>query len=134
DTSDPYNYLRIERGADHDYAILGGKDHKTGQVEDTEKPFRELQELFLELVPQAQIDHRWSGQVIETNDGLPFIGPTSEDQFVATGYAGNGMTFGTLGGMMATDFITGRKNPWQDLFDVNRKKLLGGTWEYLKEN
>jgi Rieske Fe-S protein len=43
------------------------------------------------------------------------------------------MTFGTLGGMMAVDALTGRQNPWRDLFDVNRKKL-GGLWNYLKEN
>jgi len=56
------------------------------------------------------------------------------NQFIATGYAGNGMTFGTLGAMMALDAITGRRNPWIDLFQVNRKKVRGSAWEYLKEN
>ena len=72
--------------------------------------------------------------MIETNDGLPFIGETAERQFVATGYAGNGMTFGTIAAVMACDAALGRKNPWQPLFDVSRKKLLGGTWDYVKEN
>jgi Rieske Fe-S protein len=44
------------------------------------------------------------------------------------------MTFATLGAMMATDAVMKRKNPWADLFDPGRKKLLGGTWTYLKEN
>src|SRR5262249_35430272 len=26
------------------------------------------------------------------------------------------------------------KNPWQDLFDVQRKKIRGGTWSYVREN
>jgi Rieske Fe-S protein len=72
--------------------------------------------------------------VIETNDGLPFIGETAEKQFVATGFSGNGMTFGTLGAMMAVDAMQGRRNPWQDLFAVNRRKLRGGTLDYLREN
>ena len=59
--------------------------------------------------PALEITHRWSGQVVETNDGLPFIGETSPKQFAATGYAGNGMTFGTLAGMMAHDCATGRR-------------------------
>ena len=35
---------------------------------------------------------------------------------------------------MARDWVLGRKNPWQELLDVDRKKLHGGTWDYLKEN
>jgi Rieske Fe-S protein len=36
--------------------------------------------------------------------------------------------------MMAHDFVVGRKNPWRDLFDPARTKVLGGTWDYIKEN
>ena len=55
-------------------------------------------------------------------------------QFGATGFAGNGMTFGTLGAIMATDWALGRSNPWQDLFDPGRKKLAAGLWTFLSEN
>jgi Rieske Fe-S protein len=44
------------------------------------------------------------------------------------------MTFGTLAAMMACDAVTGVVNPWRDLFDINRKKVIGGLWDYLKEN
>jgi glycine/D-amino acid oxidase-like deaminating enzyme/nitrite reductase/ring-hydroxylating ferredoxin subunit len=134
DNDEPYDYLRIEPHEDHDYVIFGGEDHKTGQAADTEARFARLERRLRDYVPDVSIDRRWSGQVIETNDGLPFIGETAPNQFAATGYAGNGMTFGTLGAMMAVDRIMGRTNPWQDLFDINRKKLLGGTWSYLVEN
>jgi Rieske Fe-S protein len=126
--------LRIDRHPRYDYAILGGEDHKTGQEADPESCFARLEAKLTQLLPGAAVDHKWTGQVIETNDGLPYIGETGEKQFVATGFAGNGMTFGTLGAMMATDRILGRKNPWQELFDVGRNKLKGGTWDYLKEN
>jgi Rieske Fe-S protein len=36
--------------------------------------------------------------------------------------------------MMALDWATGRKNPWSDLFAVDRKKIKGATWNYLREN
>ncbi|MEO6569338.1 MAG: FAD-dependent oxidoreductase [Opitutaceae bacterium] len=133
-TNNPYDYLRVEPKHGHDYAIFGGEDHKTGQETHTEKIFERLEQRFRKLVPDAEVDHRWSGQVIETNDGLPFIGETAEHQFTATGFAGNGMTFGTLGAMMAVDAVLRRKNPWQELFAVHRAKLRGGTWSYLKEN
>ena len=63
------------------------------------------------MLPSFEITDRWSGQVIETNDGLPYIGETAERQFVATGFAGNGMTFGTLAAMMARDAALGRVEP-----------------------
>jgi glycine/D-amino acid oxidase-like deaminating enzyme/nitrite reductase/ring-hydroxylating ferredoxin subunit len=134
DTNDPYDYLRIDRHEGYDYAILGGADHKTGQSDEPERHFARMEARLRELVPTVKLDHRWSGQVVETNDGLPFIGEVAERQFVATGYSGNGMTFGTLAGMMAADYVAGRKNPWTDLFDPSRKKVLGGAWDYLREN
>ena len=134
DTADPYNHLRVERKRGYDYAIFGGEDHKTGQQPDTTEPYRRLEERLKRFVPQAEVDHRWSGQVIDTADGLPYIGELVEKQFGATGFAGNGMTFGTLGAMMATDWVVGRQNPWSELFDPGRKKLRGATWTYLKEN
>jgi glycine/D-amino acid oxidase-like deaminating enzyme/nitrite reductase/ring-hydroxylating ferredoxin subunit len=134
DTADPYHYLRLDRHPDYDYAIFGGQDHKTGQAADTEACYGALQRTVKQVIPQIDITHRWSGQVIETNDGLPFIGETSSRQFAATGYAGNGMTFGTLAGLMARDAALGRRNPWNELFDPGRTKIRGGTWDYLKEN
>ncbi|HEY9155823.1 MAG TPA: FAD-dependent oxidoreductase, partial [Opitutaceae bacterium] len=134
DTGDPYDYVRITPYSGSDYVIYGGEDHKTGQISDTQEPYRRLTERLLTIVPEAKIDHQWSGQVIETNDGLPYIGEIADRQFAGTGFAGNGMTFGTLSAMMAVDWLLGRKNPWAELFDVHRKKLLGGTWSYLTEN
>ena len=44
------------------------------------------------------------------------------------------MTFGTLAGIMMSDAIAGRPNPWADLFDPGRAALRRGLWEYIKEN
>lgn len=134
DTRDPYDYLRVDRHCDHDYVVFGGQDHKTGQVEMTEKCFALLVPRLKKIVPGARIDYRWSGQVILTNDGLPYIGQNAERQFIATGYCGNGITFGTIAAVMARDWATGGKNPWSDLFAVDRRKIKGATWNYLKEN
>lgn len=134
DTSDPYYYLRVEPGSRNDYAIFGGNDHKTGQSDDTQQRFDHLKETLLNIIPQAKPDRQWSGQVIETNDGLPYIGETANGQFAATGYAGNGMTFGTIAGAMARDYVLGQANPWQELFSVDRKKVIGGAWDYVTEN
>ena len=134
DTNDPYQYLRVDRHHDYDYAIFGGEDHKTGQVRNTQTCFRKVEKAFLQMLPLAKIDRHWSGQVIVTNDCLPFIGPNESDQFIATGYNGNGFTFGVIAAAMARDWVTGVKNPWRDLFSPTRKKVRGGTWDYIREN
>jgi len=134
DTADPYDYLRVDPHRNHDYVILGGEDHKTGQEEDSRQCYARLERRLRALAPEVEVTHRWSGQVIETNDGLPFIGESSDRQFVSTGFAGNGMTFGTLAAMMASDAVAGRPNPWKDLFDPSRTKVKGGLWDYIREN
>jgi glycine/D-amino acid oxidase-like deaminating enzyme/nitrite reductase/ring-hydroxylating ferredoxin subunit len=134
DTNDPYHYMRLDRHRDHDLVIFGGEDHKTGQVKDTNACYARLERDLLERVPDISLSHRWSGQVIETPDGLPYIGKTEEHQYAATGFGGNGMTFGTLGGMIIADAIEGRRNPWAELFDAERTALRRGVWDYIKEN
>jgi glycine/D-amino acid oxidase-like deaminating enzyme/nitrite reductase/ring-hydroxylating ferredoxin subunit len=134
DTADPYHYLRIERHRDYDVVIFGGEDHKTGQAKDTNVCFDRLERTLRSMNGDIDITHRWSGQVIETPDGLPYIGETAPRQFAGTGFSGNGLTFGTLTGMMAADKILGRKNPWSELFDPSRKTILGAAWDYIREN
>lgn len=134
DTADPYRYLRVEPHRAYDLVILGGEDHKTGQVSDTESRYARLEQALAALVPGIEITNRWSGQVIETPDGLPYIGSTAEHQYACTGYAGNGLTFGTLAGVMTADALVETPNPWTDLFDPARKAARHGLWDYLKEN
>ena len=134
DTRDPYNYLRVDRHRGFDYLIYGGEDHKTGQKRKTKEVYARLLARLKRIIPETRVDHRWSGQVICTPDGLPYIGENAERQFIATGFCGNGITFGTVAAMMARDWAKEKKNPWTDLFAVDRKKIKGATWNYLREN
>ena len=134
DTSDPYFYLRVHNMQDHAYAIFGGADHKTGQEEDTESCYKTVEKTLGKILPLAVVERRWSGQVIETTDGLPYIGETAKNQFVATGFGGNGLTFGTLAGIMAHDFVRGHSNPWADVLDPLRKPITTGLTTLLSEN
>jgi glycine/D-amino acid oxidase-like deaminating enzyme/nitrite reductase/ring-hydroxylating ferredoxin subunit len=134
DTDDPYHYLRVDPHHDHDFVILGGKDHKTGQVSDTNTRYKELERLLASIVPKISLTHRWSGQVIETPDGLPYIGQMADHQYAATGFSGNGLTFGTLSAIIICDALSGRRNPWSELFDPERPAIRRGLWDYVKEN
>jgi glycine/D-amino acid oxidase-like deaminating enzyme/nitrite reductase/ring-hydroxylating ferredoxin subunit len=133
DTDSPYHYLRLVPGEREDLLVFGGEDHKTGQADDQIARYERLERRLLTFAPAVELTHRWSGQVVETPDGLPYIGETADHQYIATGFGGNGMTFGTLGGMMAADRVLGKANPWTDLFDPARKTLRS-AWNYVREN
>jgi nitrite reductase/ring-hydroxylating ferredoxin subunit len=134
DTAIPYHYCRIQPATSHDVMIFGGEDHKTGQASHTAACLKRLEDTAASLVPGIDITHRWSGQVIETLDGLPYIGEVAPGQFGATGFAGNGLTFGTVSAMMAFDWIESKTNEWGSLFDPGRRVTPSGAWIYLKEN
>jgi Rieske Fe-S protein len=136
DTAEPYHYLRVEADPRDggDYAIFGGADHKTGQRDDTDACYAQLLETVRKHLPEFELSDRWSGQVVESHDGLPYIGENAPGQFVATGFAGNGMTFGTIAALMARDWVLDRPSPWRELFSPQRTAVRAGIWDYLKEN
>jgi glycine/D-amino acid oxidase-like deaminating enzyme/nitrite reductase/ring-hydroxylating ferredoxin subunit len=132
DTGWPYHYVRLQ----DDLLIVGGEDHKTGQADDSATRFERLERWARERFSIGQVEHRWSGQVIEPVDGVAYIGRNPGDNknvFIATGDSGQGMTHGTIAGILITDLIQGRPNAWEKLYDPSRKPIhaLG---EYASEN
>lgn len=150
DTAEPYHYVRLQSLAADDAAserlgdplteellIVGGEDHKTGQADDAEERYQRLEDWTRARFPVIrEADFRWSGQVLETIDGLAFIGRNPLDGpniFIATGDSGQGMTHGTIAGLLLTDLIFGRDNPWTGLYDPARKTLRAAE-RFLTEN
>ncbi len=144
DTADPYHYIRLQEvdvrldpDRQDEILIVGGEDHKTGQEDDAERRFRSLEDWTRERFPMmTAIEFKWSGQVMEPVDYLAFIGKnpgTDEHIYIVSGDSGNGMTHGTIAGMLLTDLVLGRKNPWTKLYDPSRKKLRA-TPEFIREN
>jgi glycine/D-amino acid oxidase-like deaminating enzyme/nitrite reductase/ring-hydroxylating ferredoxin subunit len=140
DTPDPYHYVRLQidkANPSHEILIVGGEDHKTGQANDGIERFARLDQWTHERFPEiGEIEFRWSGQVMEPVDGIAFIGlnPLDDDNvFIATGDSGQGMTHGTIAGMLLTDLLQERKNAWADLYSPSRITLRA-IGEYAGEN
>jgi len=136
DTDDPYHYTRVQEIDGRSYLIVGGEDHRTGEETDTGTRYARLTEYARERFGIGQWPHCWSGQIIEPVDGLPYIGlnTASSHVYVATGYAGNGMTFGTVAGMIVCDLILGTSNPYAELFKATRVKPVASAYDYVAEN
>ncbi len=133
DTGDPYHYIRLH----DDLLIVGGEDHKSGQAADTPERHQRLEAWARKRFPMmGAVEFVWGGQVMETQDYLAFIGrnPMDHDNiFVVTGDSGMGITHGTIAGMLLTDLILGRTNPWEALYDPSRVRL-GAAADFAREN
>ncbi len=123
DTADPYHYVRLHSRAGVDHLIVGGEDERPGETGDPDRCFQRLEKWTRTRFPCAgEVTHQWCGQVLETFDGLALIGhdPGAKHVYIATGDSGMGMTHGTIAGLMLTDLIQGRRNPWKKLYNPSR--------------
>lgn len=138
--SDPYHYVRLQSYDDaHDLLIAGGEDHKTGQADEEnisqKQRYQNLERWARRHFPaMKEIVYHWSGQVMEPVDMVAFIGknPGDKNIYIATGDSGNGMTHGTIAGILIRDLILGKENPWEKLYDPSRITLKA-TGDFLKE-
>ena len=137
DMAEPYHYIRPQAIGGRRYLIVGGEDHKVGEADDTSAPFERL-ETYVRLYFRREVaatDYRWSGQIVTSADGLPYVGRNSLSQnvYVATGYGGNGITQGTLAAMIISDEICGLENPLGELLAATRIKPLASAGAVLSE-
>jgi glycine/D-amino acid oxidase-like deaminating enzyme/nitrite reductase/ring-hydroxylating ferredoxin subunit len=136
DMADPYHYLRSATVEGTHYLLVGGGDHRTGTTPEGghAAPFTELDALAARL--GARPTERWSAQVAESSDGLPFIGkPDAKTElYVAQGFGGNGTTFGTLSAVLISDALLGRDNPYAELYRADRFKPLASAGAVVSEN
>lgn len=125
DTSDPYHYLRFAQDEEGTILIVGGEDHRTGQ--DTDKDhFAALHDWAHEKLGfQTPMLFSWSGQVLEPSDGLAYIGrnPGEKNVYICTGDSGHGLTHGTIAGLLLSDLICGKENPWEKVYEPSRIRL-----------
>lgn len=138
--TDPYHYVRLQSyNESFNLLIAGGEDHKTGQAEKEHIPEEDRFTALISWTRQhfpmiGDVVYRWSGQVMEPVDAMAFIGrnPGDKNIYIATGDSGNGMTHGTIAGMLISDLIQKRENPWEKLYDPSRITLKA-TGDFLQE-
>jgi glycine/D-amino acid oxidase-like deaminating enzyme/nitrite reductase/ring-hydroxylating ferredoxin subunit len=134
DMEDPYHYVRraqSERGTT--VALVGGEDHKHGQG-DAASATQRLMAWTQERLDVDGFVAKWSGEIMETSDGLALIGQvpgTGGHHYLVTGDSGMGLTHGTIGAMLLSDLIRGRKNSYATLYSP--KRALHGVRDFARE-
>ncbi|MDB5668318.1 MAG: putative oxidoreductase protein [Alphaproteobacteria bacterium] len=139
DTLEAYHYVRIQPWSDGaDLLIVGGEDHRSGEASDFDARFEHLEAWTRERYPSFQgADYRWSGQVLETIDFMPFsgrLGGTS-NIYIHTGDSGQGITNAVAGSLTIAPLILGEDSRFAPLLDPGRKSLTAtaSIQEFVRE-
>ncbi len=136
DDASPYNYLRQVKGGNPRLVMIGGADHKTGHGGHELDSFAQLEAYARKRFQVESVEHRWSAEFFEPSDGLPFIGrvPFKKHLYVATGFSGTGLTFGTLAGRLLADVLLDLSSVLCDVLSPSRFKPMAAMGTLLKEN
>lgn len=137
DCEEPYHYLKTIYLDDRKIMLVGGNDHKTGHDDNADRNFTELEAYVRNHYDVSNIPYKWSSQYYEPADGLPYIGKfpgSNENIYVATGFGGNGMIYGTLAGHIIADLIVSGESAYAALLSPSRIKPVAAFKNFVKEN
>lgn len=106
-----------------DLLIIGGGGHRTGKRGGA---WQELEEFAHRNYPGSRVKYRWAAQDCMSLDGVPYIGRYSsrtEGLYTATGFNKWGMTGSMVAAQLLTDLVTGKPDPYENLFSPSRSIL-----------
>ena len=112
------------RGLSHkgrELVLMGGCNHRTGGNEGGR--YDRLRAASRRFWPECAEAAAWSAQDCMTLDGIPYIGRYSSqtpEWYVATGFGKWGMSHSMVSALLLTDLITGKENPYEELFTPAR--------------
>ena len=116
------------------YLLVLGEAHTPGE-QDPEQRGR-IEGFIRSHFPTATIAHTWSAQNYQSADLLPYIGtsPLESHTWIATGFAADGLVWGTLAGELISAAICGNQAAYAELYDPKRVTPLASAKNALKEN
>jgi len=120
----PTHSIRTGRDDEGPLLIVLGPAFVTGQEGDVAARFRLLDEWAHKNLPVRQAAWRWFNEDYDTPDRVPYVGEPekkSKGLYIATGFNGWGISNGAAAGLLVSDQIQGRPNPWAKLYDPQRR-------------
>jgi glycine/D-amino acid oxidase-like deaminating enzyme/nitrite reductase/ring-hydroxylating ferredoxin subunit len=115
------------------WLVLIGSEVKTGRHDAAaeQRAVDERAQAQFGLVPEF----RWSAQNYHSPDFIPYIGRSrTVDTLIATGFAADGLTYGTLAARLIADRICGRDNLFAELYDAQRITPVKSAPRFIEEN
>jgi glycine/D-amino acid oxidase-like deaminating enzyme/nitrite reductase/ring-hydroxylating ferredoxin subunit len=115
------------------YLICVGEEHKLG-VHNAKASLMALELIAQKHFGPGEITHRWSAQNYRSADGLPYIGRDASGCHLATGFATDGLTWGTVAAQVLAAQLMGHAHPFGELCKPTRFSPIKGAKALLEEN
>lgn len=118
------------------YLVVVGHPHKVGQSKNNIDEIKKLETFAREHFTVSEISHHWGGQHYRPADFIPYIGKSSHDSnvFIATGFATDGLTYGTVAAHLIKDEIHNVKNSLSEIVTPSRFTPFTSGPKFIKEN
>lgn len=127
--------IRGYRADGRHYLVIVGEKHKTGHGEagvDYAERLRDTARMHFDV---ATFEHQWSAQQYKPADGLPYIGMSAHDNVhIATGFAADGLTWGTVAADIISGVIQGRQSRASELLTPRRFTPVKSAKAWAAEN
>jgi glycine/D-amino acid oxidase-like deaminating enzyme len=109
------------------WLLVGGEGHFVGMSGTARRRYDTLAAYARQYFGLTEVAYEWSTWDYIAYDHMPLIGKLysfSKNLYTATGFRKWGMTNGTVAGMILSDLITDRNNPWAHTFRSTRLSAL----------
>nr|MBI1229514.1 FAD-dependent oxidoreductase [Cytophagales bacterium] len=128
--------IRPYRSSAGDFLIVLGRSYAVGKENQMEKSYQSLEAYLRAHFEVASIEYVWAAQNYRGADHLPYIGKSigNSNVYIATGFAADGLVYGTAAAMIISDLIQGNKNPWAKVYDPTRFTPAASAKTVLNEN
>ena len=130
--NDRLSIRTLQHGGRH-YLVCVGQEHKVG-IHNATAGLLALEQLARKHFGDRPVTHRWSAQNYRGADALPYIGRNHSDCFIATGFATDGLTWGTVAARLIAAELLGHKASFAELVKPGRLSPLKGGKNILEEN
>jgi len=130
--AEPLSIRTLQAGQRH-FLVCVGQEQKVG-IHNATAGLMALEMQARRHFGERPITHRWSAQNYRGADGLPYIGRNGSGCFIATGFATDGLTWGTVAARLIAAELLGHKAAFAELVRPNRLSLVKGAKTILEEN
>ncbi len=121
--NDPVYSMRYHFTENENLLILAGGNHRSGEKDDEEDSYRELEDFLNKHFKGAEIVSKWSAQDCMTYDKIPYIGLYSksvDNLYVATGFKKWGMTHSAAAAIILRNMLLGIEDDFSEIFSPFR--------------
>lgn len=133
--TDPVYSMRYQFSDKENILLLGGGKHRTGEKENEEDSYKELEDFLNENFADAEIVSKWSTQDCKSYDKIPFIGSYSnsvDNLYVATGFKKWGMSHSAAAAIILKNKILNIEDDFSEVFNPSRYTVAQSSMEFFK--